>query len=231
MTPSGSTHVPLRRALPLKAIFVSTLTTLLLVLAGCGGSNKTSTTSAGRPVISTASTAGSTSTTTTTSKQTTTANTPQGLPLNERVQLASTAIPPGGAIPARYTCDGQDTPPPLSWETPPSGTVELMLDIIKVKPVNGELYFAWAITGIKPNVHRLSPPKLPAGVIVGTNSNGQVGYHFCQPKGSKETYVAALFALPRHLPAKQGFNATQMRLEAENTANYQSLYIFNYTRH
>jgi phosphatidylethanolamine-binding protein (PEBP) family uncharacterized protein len=201
--------------------------TALLILAGCGGSNKTSTTSASR--LATTSTA--TTTTTTSQPTTSTTNDTEGIPSNEKVQLSSTAIPPEGAIPVRYTCNGQDTPPPLSWETPPPGTVELMLDVIKLKPVNDKLDFAWAITGIKPSVHHLNPPRLPAGVIVGTNSSGRPGYYFCPPKGHTENYVAALFALPRHLPAKPGFNATRLRLEAEKTAHYESLYIFHYTRH
>ena len=31
------------------------------------------------------------------------------------LMLVSPAIPPGGEIPAHYTCDGADISPPLSW--------------------------------------------------------------------------------------------------------------------
>lgn len=254
MRSPGKTRRRSRRAsspiLPIAAVVVA-----LLFMAGCGGSTKTS---AGAPA--TAAAGATTATTATNAKGNrgmggdrltttdgpTTASPPaaspsgqegvppagyEGQPSNEKVELASRVVPAEGAIPARYTCDGQDIAPQLSWETPPPGTVELMLDIIKIKPVNNRLYFAWAITGIKPNVHELNPPKLPSGVIVGQNSDRQVGYNLCPPKHTTEDYVAVIFALPRHLAAKPGFNATSLRLQAEKIAYYESLYIFHYTRH
>ena len=33
----------------------------------------------------------------------------------------------GGAIDARFTCDGEDVSPPLCWTAPPAGTVEMAL--------------------------------------------------------------------------------------------------------
>ena len=36
--------------------------------------------------------------------------------------LASTAFAPDGAIPSRYTCDGEDTSPPLAWHDAPAET-------------------------------------------------------------------------------------------------------------
>ena len=43
------------------------------------------------------------------------------------LMLASPAIPPGGEIPAQYTCDGADISPPLSWSGVPEGTGSLVL--------------------------------------------------------------------------------------------------------
>ncbi|HSZ68921.1 MAG TPA: YbhB/YbcL family Raf kinase inhibitor-like protein [Solirubrobacteraceae bacterium] len=151
-------------------------------------------------------------------------------PHNERIVLTSPVIPSEGAIPSRYTCDGKDISPPLRWREIPPGTSELMLDVLKTKPVNGQLYFAWAVTGLKPTLPGLNAGKLPAGAIVGTNSAGHRGYHLCQPKGTDEGYVIALFALPHHIAAKPGFNAAALRLTAEHTAKYQALYIVNYER-
>lgn len=222
MTAPYRTYAARQSSSSARALFSAALAVALTLLVGCGGSSKKTSASAGA----------STSTTTTTSQSTTsTDSNPEGIPSNEKVQLSSRVVPPEGSIPVRYTCDGQDVPPQFSWETPPPGTVELMLDIIKIQPVNHKLYFAWAITGIKPSTRELDPPKLPAGVISARNSSGRVGYYFCPPKGHAERYVAVLFALPRHLPAKLGFNATQLRLEAEKVARYESLYIFHYTRH
>ena len=41
--------------------------------------------------------------------------------------MTSPVFQADGAIPARYTCDGDDISPPLSWGTPPDGTQSLAL--------------------------------------------------------------------------------------------------------
>jgi len=41
--------------------------------------------------------------------------------------LSSDAFDEGQAIPARYTCEGLDISPPLSWTSPPAGTRSLAL--------------------------------------------------------------------------------------------------------
>ena len=41
--------------------------------------------------------------------------------------LKSTAFPNGGVIPKKYTCDGADLSPALSWDDAPAGTQSLAL--------------------------------------------------------------------------------------------------------
>ena len=41
--------------------------------------------------------------------------------------LTSTAFDPGGAIPSRFTCDGEDVSPDLAWSGAPDGTTALTL--------------------------------------------------------------------------------------------------------
>jgi Raf kinase inhibitor-like YbhB/YbcL family protein len=43
--------------------------------------------------------------------------------------LASGAFRPNQPIPARYTCDGEDVSPPLTWTGVPAGTQSLALII------------------------------------------------------------------------------------------------------
>jgi phosphatidylethanolamine-binding protein (PEBP) family uncharacterized protein len=42
-------------------------------------------------------------------------------PVASKVTLDSTAFTDGGAIPKRYTCEGQDISPPLAWSGVPTG--------------------------------------------------------------------------------------------------------------
>lgn len=41
--------------------------------------------------------------------------------------LTSGAFPHQGAIPAKYTCEGEDRSPPLDWSSPPAGTKSFAL--------------------------------------------------------------------------------------------------------
>lgn len=144
--------------------------------------------------------------------------------------LQSPAIQTGSELPTRYTCDGQDKPPPLEWKGVPPGTAELMIDLMDARDVNGKLQFVWAAAHIPPTVHKILDGKLPPGSVTATNSNGEIGYRLCPPKGSQETYVTVIFALPRRLDAGQGFDPRALRHQAEQNATHQNFLIFNYTR-
>ena len=41
--------------------------------------------------------------------------------------IASTSFPNGGEIPKKFTCDGADVSPELSWSDPPAGTQSFAL--------------------------------------------------------------------------------------------------------
>jgi Raf kinase inhibitor-like YbhB/YbcL family protein len=43
------------------------------------------------------------------------------------MQLTSEAFDDGSPIPSRFTCDGEDVPPPLRWSNPPTGTQSFAL--------------------------------------------------------------------------------------------------------
>lgn len=43
------------------------------------------------------------------------------------MHLHSPAFLTGSDIPFQYTCDGDNLSPPLSWDTPPDGTVSFAL--------------------------------------------------------------------------------------------------------
>ena len=43
------------------------------------------------------------------------------------MRISSSAFADGAAIPARYTCDGEDVTPPLDWSSPPAATRSFVL--------------------------------------------------------------------------------------------------------
>lgn len=218
-----------------------------LALAGCGSSNTTSTQNNAQtsqpttatPTTATTTTSPATPTTTTptatpptpTNQPTTqTPNTPKQhrLPRVEKITLTSPALNSANVLAPRYTCDGTNTSPPIRWSGIPAGTSELQLDILNLTPVNGTLYFDWAIAGINPTLHEIPAGKLPPATITGTNSNGQTKYSLCPPNGKAEAYVAVLFALPHHTNPKPGYNAFTQRLKTLHEAPYEALLSFTY---
>ena len=117
------------------------------------------------------------------------------------------------ALPATYTCDGANSWPALRWAGVPPGTKELILYVMNAAPVGGRLFFDWAVAGLDPSSSGLEAAKLPTGAVVGTNSFGRRGYSICPEPGGAETYIFALFALPRALSPAPGFDPRPLREE------------------
>lgn len=107
-----------------------------------------------------------------------------------------------------------------------------MIALMQAKDVNRKIQFIWAATHIPPTpTGEITNGKLPPGAVTATNSNNKTSYHLCPPKGTPETYVTVLFTLPHKLPAKQGFNPTTLRHQAEKQATHQNFLFFHYTQH
>lgn len=128
-------------------------------------------------------------------------------------------------LPAKFTCDGADTWPTLHWSGTPAGTAELALFVMNVQPVEGRLFFDWAVTGIEPGRGEIETGKLPKGAVVGRNSFGKSGYSVCPP-GGNEVYMFALYALPEKVTASKGFDPSETRakiLEVSGNAGLMAL--------
>jgi len=132
------------------------------------------------------------------------------------------------ALPAEFTCDGKNTSPALRWQGVPSGTAELALFAMNVQPVNGKLFFDWAVAGLSPDLEEFEAGKVPRGAVVGRNSFGKNGYEIC-PEGA-ETYIFALFALPEKLSPSQGFDPLSVRKAATDLHGNVGLLALNYAR-
>jgi phosphatidylethanolamine-binding protein (PEBP) family uncharacterized protein len=115
-----------------------------------------------------------------------------------------------GRLAPTHTCDGKDSWPAFTWSGVPPGTAELILFAMNLQPVNEAIFFDWAVAGIDPAASGIEAAKLPPGAVVGTNSFGEVGYSLCPP-GAGETYMFALYALPRELGLRRGFDPKAAR--------------------
>jgi phosphatidylethanolamine-binding protein (PEBP) family uncharacterized protein len=200
----------------------------VLLIAGCGGGSS-STSGKAASVATTANTQATTGTaakppsgksqkqpTTTASKPTTqptkvspaktSSQTSKALAALGKITLSSSAFKAGGAIPARYTCDGADVSPPLDWHGVPKGTAELFLLAIDLSGSSSDA-IQWAVGGIPPSASGLSAGSLPAGAVAGLNSAGKAGWGgVCGAKGQVHHVAFLFYALKQKLNLKQGFN-------------------------
>jgi Raf kinase inhibitor-like YbhB/YbcL family protein len=99
----------------------------------------------------------------------------------------------GEAIPARFTCDGADVSPELSWKR--VGDIGSFA-IVMTDP-DADDFVHWVAWGISPEATGIAEGDLPAGASEGTNSFGDVGYAgACPPEGdAAHTYTIVVYAV------------------------------------
>lgn len=123
--------------------------------------------------------------------------------------LTSSAFASGGIIPPRYTCDGEDVSPPLTWRNVPEGTKSLTLIFDDPDAPNGPRSH-WVLYNIPAGMTHLRenvPPEpiLPWGGMQGRNDSGEIGYEGpCPPAGSMHGYYFRLYALDQQLALTPG---------------------------
>jgi Raf kinase inhibitor-like YbhB/YbcL family protein len=125
--------------------------------------------------------------------------------------LTSNAFAEGEAIPAKYTCDGENISPALSWSKVPEGAKELALICDDPDAPRGT-FTHWLIYGMSPELPSLpeamppleNPPAV-GGSRQGTNDTGKIGYFGpCPPKGKSHHYHFRLYALDAATDLKPG---------------------------
>ncbi|HEV3004255.1 MAG TPA: YbhB/YbcL family Raf kinase inhibitor-like protein [Pirellulales bacterium] len=130
------------------------------------------------------------------------------------IKLTSSWFRSGEAIPQKYTQDGDDVSPPLSWDSVPPGTKEFALVCDDPVAPSKEPWGHWVLYKVPGDVREL-PEDIPAderlespkGALQGVNSwrSGKtVGYRGPAPPSGTHHYRFRLYALgtPLKLEAK-----------------------------
>jgi len=121
----------------------------------------------------------------------------------------------GGEIPKKFSCDGSDVSPELSWSGAPPGTKGFAL-IADDPDAPAGTWTHWvlfdlpaAVTGLPEGVTKAE--KLPNGGSQGRNDFRKLGYGGpCPPPGKPHRYFFKLYALDRMLDLKPGVSKQQL---------------------
>src|SRR6266581_3586166 len=124
-------------------------------------------------------------------------------------QIASTAFPNGGMIPKKFTCDGPDVSPQLSWREAPAGTQSFTL-IMDDPDAPVGTWVHWVLYNVPANIRELQEgvekqEQLASGALQGRNDFHKTGYGGpCPPPGKTHRYFFKLYALDTKLNLKAG---------------------------
>lgn len=125
------------------------------------------------------------------------------------LMLTSPAFAAGTSIPAKYTCDGANVSPPLSWSGVPPGTKSLAVivdDPDAPDPAAPQrTWVHWVVYDIPPDAPGLPEGAglhgLPRGARTGANDWNKSEYGGPCPPVGRHRYFHKLYALDVVLPA------------------------------
>jgi len=122
--------------------------------------------------------------------------------------LSSPAFDPGGEIPLRFTCEGEDVSPALAWSGAPAGTRSFALvvdDPDAPDPAAPQrTWVHWVLYDLPPDATGLAEGvasgALPPGTREGRNDWRRTGWGGPCPPIGRHRYFFKLFALDVELP-------------------------------
>ena len=145
------------------------------------------------------------------------------------IELKSSSFNHEKPIPVKFTCEGDDISPDLSWGELPDGTLELAL-ICDDPDAPVGTWVHWVVYGIPADTGNFSESfptveQTETGILQGENSWGRIGYGGpCPPKGKPHRYFFKLYALDKELGLKPGADkATLEKAMKGHTIGYGEL--------
>ncbi|MFB3917232.1 MAG: YbhB/YbcL family Raf kinase inhibitor-like protein [Terriglobales bacterium] len=133
------------------------------------------------------------------------------------LQLTSSSFQHERQIPVRFTCDGENISPELSWTGAPANTNCFVVIMHDPDAPRAGGFTHWVLYNIPEMVSHIEPhvPKherIPGIGIQGKNDAGEIGYTGPCPPSGTHRYFVRLFALDIKLDLEPG--AAHERVQA-----------------
>ena len=131
--------------------------------------------------------------------------------------LTSAAFENGGHIPAKYTCKGDDTSPPLAIAKPPEGTKSFALILHDPDAPAGD-WVHWTMWNIPANTTDIASGTVPDSADEGQTSFDKIGYGGPCPPSGTHRYIFELYALDSTLELSPNTTRDQLKSEIDKHA-------------
>ena len=132
------------------------------------------------------------------------------------MRLTSAEIQEGGEIPSKYTSDGEDVSPELSWKDTPPGCKSFVLVMHDPDAPRESGFTHWVVFNIQPAVRHIEEAVPNGEEIKGVglhakNEAGDVGYKGPAPPSGVHRYFFKLYALDCMLDVLPGADYTDVQ--------------------
>lgn len=153
------------------------------------------------------------------------------------MELSSSAFDNSGDIARRYTCEGEDIAPPLSWRDVPQRTQSLALIVDDpdapdpAAPIMTWVH--WVLHDIPPSATGLPEggKPLPGGTHEGLNDWNRTGYGGPCPPMGRHRYFFKLYALDTRLPELRTPKKAELERAMQGHVLGQAVLIGTYQKH
>jgi Raf kinase inhibitor-like YbhB/YbcL family protein len=129
------------------------------------------------------------------------------------LRLTSPAFENGAAIPAEFTCVGDDVSPPLAWTGVPAGTAELA---VVVRDPDADGFIHWVIAGLSPDLGGVARGNPPSQAVEELNDFGRQGWSGPCPPSGTHNYDFRIYALARPSGLAAGADGAQTADQLES---------------
>lgn len=132
--------------------------------------------------------------------------------IEEGMKIQSSAFEHNQSIPRKFTCDGENFNPPLTFSDVPKDSVSLALIMDDPDAPRG-LWVHWTVWNISPQTTSVEENSKFEGAVEGVTSFGKPGYGGPCPPDREHRYFFKLYALATKLSLDR--SATKKELERE----------------
>ncbi len=145
------------------------------------------------------------------------------------MKLTSTAFDQNQPIPAKYTCEGVNHNPPLTFSQVPKEAHSLVL-VVEDPDAPAKVFTHWLVYNIPPSTLHIREQEVPPQSREGVTDFGTRGYRGPCPPSGTHRYIFQLFALDTLLALPAGKTKEEVKEKMKGHVIATAELVGTYTR-